>query len=145
MSNTNNNMQTQASSALHNAIMEASGKAIANSPSLTYYPKPKVVPDDDSSLKEKEINKNMTLILIQAGQYDNQRAVNVIEARENVGTQEVEAHYIYMSKIQEVTPDAADNSTPIFDVEPLEKQSDTNITPDSSNMSNNGEEANQDD
>ncbi|GJZ47011.1 hypothetical protein Tco_0600843 [Tanacetum coccineum] len=60
-------------------------------------------------------------------------------------------------QIQEVTPDAADNSELIFDVEPLQKQpesfndtylveqGDTNITSDSSDMSNNGEEDDQDD
>ncbi|GJV61937.1 hypothetical protein Tco_1468037 [Tanacetum coccineum] len=35
--------------------------------------------------------------------------------------QELEAHYMYMAQIQEVTPDNADNSGPIFDVEPLQK------------------------
>ncbi|GJY78025.1 hypothetical protein Tco_0483826 [Tanacetum coccineum] len=35
--------------------------------------------------------------------------------------QELEALYMYMAQIQEVTPDAADNSRPIFDVEPLQK------------------------
>ncbi|GJX07828.1 integrase, catalytic region, zinc finger, CCHC-type containing protein [Tanacetum coccineum] len=41
--------------------------------------------------------------------------------------QELEAHYLYMAHIQEVTPDAADNSGPIFDAEPLQKvQSDNN-------------------
>ncbi|GJR01198.1 retrovirus-related pol polyprotein from transposon TNT 1-94 [Tanacetum coccineum] len=35
--------------------------------------------------------------------------------------QELEAHYMYMAQIQEVTLDAADNSRPIFDVEPLQK------------------------
>ncbi|GJW07896.1 hypothetical protein Tco_1570319 [Tanacetum coccineum] len=35
--------------------------------------------------------------------------------------QELEAHYLYMVQIQEVTPDAADNFGPIFDVEPLQK------------------------
>ncbi|GJT21186.1 hypothetical protein Tco_0891123 [Tanacetum coccineum] len=34
--------------------------------------------------------------------------------------QKLEAHYMYMAQIQEVTPDAADNSGPIFDVEPLQ-------------------------
>ncbi|GJV63341.1 hypothetical protein Tco_1474169 [Tanacetum coccineum] len=92
----------------------------------------------------------------QTGQHDNQRAVNISEARENVGAQvvqetgiqcynckefrhvaresdwrdetddkpedqELEAHYMYMAKIQEVTPDDADNSGPIFDTEPLQK------------------------
>nr|GEY71304.1 hypothetical protein [Tanacetum cinerariifolium] len=37
--------------------------------------------------------------------------------------QELEAHYMYMAKLQEVTPDAAKNSGPIFDTEPLEKVS----------------------
>ncbi|GKB66470.1 hypothetical protein Tco_0927882 [Tanacetum coccineum] len=89
--------------------------------------------------------------------YDNQRAVNVAGARENVGTpvvqksgiqcynckeyghlnaeqadwkdntndesddQELEAHYMYMAKLQEVTPDQVDNSGPIFDDEPMHK------------------------
>ncbi|GJR84270.1 hypothetical protein Tco_0155055 [Tanacetum coccineum] len=35
--------------------------------------------------------------------------------------QELEAHYMYMAQIQEVTPDAIDNSRPIFDTEPLQK------------------------
>nr|GEY56290.1 hypothetical protein [Tanacetum cinerariifolium] len=37
--------------------------------------------------------------------------------------QELEAHYMYMSQIQEVTPDVADNSGPIFDSAPLQKVS----------------------
>ncbi|GJT21321.1 hypothetical protein Tco_0891258 [Tanacetum coccineum] len=67
--------------------------------------------------------------LALTGQYENQRAVNVVGARDNVGTQddtndepmELEAHYMYIAKIQEVIPDAADNYGPIFDTEPLEK------------------------
>nr|GEV83444.1 hypothetical protein [Tanacetum cinerariifolium]GEW21947.1 hypothetical protein [Tanacetum cinerariifolium] len=35
--------------------------------------------------------------------------------------QELEVHYMYMAHIQKVTPDAADNSRPIFDIEPLQK------------------------
>ncbi|GJS31768.1 retrovirus-related pol polyprotein from transposon TNT 1-94 [Tanacetum coccineum] len=75
--------------------------------------------------------------------YDNQRVANVAGARENVeeagvrlnaeqanwkddtddksDDQEIEAHYMYMAQIQEVTPDPVDNSGPIFDVEPLHK------------------------
>nr|GEU87852.1 hypothetical protein [Tanacetum cinerariifolium] len=41
------------------------------------------------------------------------------------GDQELEAHYIYMARIQEVSPDAAD-SGPIFDSEPLQKNDDDN-------------------
>ncbi|GJX30338.1 retrovirus-related pol polyprotein from transposon TNT 1-94 [Tanacetum coccineum] len=35
--------------------------------------------------------------------------------------QELEAHYMYMAQIQEVTPDAAGNSGPIFDTELMQK------------------------
>nr|GEW09372.1 hypothetical protein [Tanacetum cinerariifolium] len=65
--------------------------------------------------------------------YDNQRLGNVAWARENVEQadcrddtddesedQELEAHYMYMAQIQEVSPDAA-NSGPIFDTEPVQK------------------------
>ncbi|GJS89851.1 hypothetical protein Tco_0772487 [Tanacetum coccineum] len=87
--------------------------------------------------------------------YDNQRAVNVVGARENVAyhkekmllckqeeagvqlnaeqadwkddtddesdDQELEAHYMYMAQLQEVTPDQVDNSRRIFDDEPMHK------------------------
>ncbi|GJY20166.1 hypothetical protein Tco_0392732 [Tanacetum coccineum] len=35
--------------------------------------------------------------------------------------QKLEAHHLYMAQIQEVTPDAPNNSRPIFDSEPLQK------------------------
>nr|GEV23294.1 hypothetical protein [Tanacetum cinerariifolium] len=54
--------------------------------------------------------------------YDNHKSVNVVGVREIVGTQvELEAHYLYMAKIQEVTLDAADNSRLVFNPEPLQK------------------------
>ncbi|GJZ48339.1 hypothetical protein Tco_0602171, partial [Tanacetum coccineum] len=56
--------------------------------------------------------------------YDNQRAVNVAGARENV------AHYMYMAQLQEVTPDQVDNSGPSNDIY-LAEHGDTNITIDS--------------
>ncbi|GJW83359.1 retrovirus-related pol polyprotein from transposon TNT 1-94 [Tanacetum coccineum] len=72
--------------------------------------------------------------------------------------QELEAHYMYIAQIQEVTPDVADNYENIFDAEPehpkqpesvndiyLEEQGDSNITIDSLNMSTNGETVDQDD
>ncbi|GJV00340.1 hypothetical protein Tco_1329610 [Tanacetum coccineum] len=257
MSNTNTNLQTQTSNALHNAIMEAGGKDrppmlapgnyvqwksrikryIDTKPNneLIHYclkkppykfkwtektvpvsegidndiystvdtcpnacemwkaierlkQEPTMVAEDDEMSKDKEIDKLMALISLsfkkiykptnnnlrtssntsRANQdntprinrgtgYDNQRVVNVVGARENVGTQvvqqsgiqcynykeyghlnaeqadwrddtddepedkELEAYYMYMAQIQEVTPDAADNSGPIFDVEPLQK------------------------
>nr|GEY51012.1 hypothetical protein [Tanacetum cinerariifolium] len=40
--------------------------------------------------------------------------------------QELKAHYMHMEQIQEVTPDVADNSAPIFDAEPLQKVQNNN-------------------
>nr|GEU41684.1 hypothetical protein [Tanacetum cinerariifolium] len=51
--------------------------------------------------------------------YENQRIGNVAGARETVD-QELEAHYMYMAQLQEVSLDAPD-SGPIFDDEPLQK------------------------
>ncbi|GKA03641.1 gag-pol polyprotein [Tanacetum coccineum] len=100
-------------------------------------------------------NQDNTPRINRGTRYDNQRVVNVVGARENVGTPVVHHSGIqcYICKeyrhvarecqkpkrakdaayhkekmllckqeeIQEVTPDAADNSGPIFDVEPLQK------------------------
>nr|GEY65155.1 hypothetical protein [Tanacetum cinerariifolium] len=262
MSNTNNNLQTQTSNALHNAIMKERGKdrppmlapgidnniystvdacpnacemwkaierpqqaatrnrgkAIINSSPPTYNQKPEMVVENDALSKENKIDKLIGLISLsfkkiykptnnnfitssntsRANQddtlrikrgtgYDNQKAINVAGAKENLQAdwmdvtydepeaQELEAHYLYMAQIQEVTPDVVDNSGPIFVAEPLQKvqnnddnynvfandrehpeqpesvnviyldkHDDTNITTDSLDMRNNGEEADQD-
>ncbi|GKD32520.1 hypothetical protein Tco_1248029 [Tanacetum coccineum] len=71
--------------------------------------------------------------------------------------QELEAHYMYMTQIQEVTSDPVDNSRPIFDAEPLhkqpesvndiylEEQGDTNIIIDSLDICYDREQDDQDD
>nr|GEV93144.1 hypothetical protein [Tanacetum cinerariifolium] len=176
------------------------GKAIVNSSAPIYAQEPATVTEDDEMSKEKEIDKLMALISLsfkkiykptnnnlrtssntsRANQdnsprinrgtgYDNQRVVNVAGARENT---ELEAHYMYMAQIQEVTPDPVDNSGPIFDVEPshkvlnnnvfaienehpgqpesvndiyLEEQGDTNITIDSFDICYDREQDDQDD
>nr|GEX94259.1 integrase, catalytic region, zinc finger, CCHC-type, peptidase aspartic, catalytic [Tanacetum cinerariifolium] len=79
-------------------------------------------------------NQDNTPIINRGTRYDNQRAVKVARAKENVEQanwrddtnaepedQELEAHYLYMAQIQEVTLDATDNPGPIFDAEPLQK------------------------
>nr|GEW44251.1 hypothetical protein [Tanacetum cinerariifolium] len=96
------------------------GKEIVNSPPPIYDQEPSMVAGDDE---------------IGTG-YDNQRIGNVVGARETVEKadwrddtddesedQELKAHYMYMAQIQEVNPDAADDSGPIFDTEPLQKVS----------------------
>nr|GEW10871.1 hypothetical protein [Tanacetum cinerariifolium] len=95
------------------------GKAIVNSPTPIYDQEPSIVAEDDE---------------IGTG-YESQRLSNVAGARETVEQadwrddtddesedQELEAHYMYMAQIQEVSPDAADSGT-IFDTEPVQKVS----------------------
>ncbi|GJS18631.1 retrovirus-related pol polyprotein from transposon TNT 1-94 [Tanacetum coccineum] len=95
-----------------------------------------------TSSNTSRANQDNTPRINRGTRYGNQRVVNIDEARENVAReyqklkrekdaayhkekmllyQELEAHYLYMAQIQEVTPDTIDNSGPIFDVEPLQK------------------------
>ncbi|GJS86458.1 integrase, catalytic region, zinc finger, CCHC-type containing protein [Tanacetum coccineum] len=230
MSNTNNNLQTQTSNALHNVIMEAGGKdrtpmlAPDNDIYSTFDAYPNAcamckaierlkqgesinVQDFETNLYQefgkftsrdgeklklyysrfykmmnelkiyKPTNNNLgtssntsranqdnTPRINRGTGYDNQRVVNVVGARENVGTQVVQQFGIQCynckeyghvvsecqkpkwakdatyhkekillckqeeariqlsaEQIEEVTPDAVDNSRTIFDVEPLQK------------------------
>ncbi|GJV81625.1 retrovirus-related pol polyprotein from transposon TNT 1-94 [Tanacetum coccineum] len=111
-----------------------------------------------TSSNNSRANQDNTLRINRGTGYDNQRVVNVVGARDNVGTQVVQqsriqcynckeyghvarecqklkrakdaayhkdkmllSYYMCMAQIQEVTLDAADNSGPIFDAEPLQK------------------------
>nr|GEX76569.1 hypothetical protein [Tanacetum cinerariifolium] len=101
-----------------------------------------------TSSNTNRANQDNSLRINRNAGYENQRIGNVAGARETVGStvqeeariqlnadqadwrddtdddeledQELEAHYMYMAKLQEVSPDAAD-SGPIFDAEPLQK------------------------
>ncbi|GJS49019.1 gag-pol polyprotein [Tanacetum coccineum] len=140
-------------------------------------------------------HQDNTLRINKGTRYDNQRVVNVVGARENVGTQvvqqsgiqcynckeyghvarecqkpkwakdrddideepELEAHYLYMAQIQEVTPDAAAILDPSLILSPLQKQPESvndtypdeqdehNIIIDSLDMSHDRERDDQDD
>ncbi|GJU63927.1 hypothetical protein Tco_1245762 [Tanacetum coccineum] len=125
------------------------GKAIVNSSTPTYDQEPTIVADDDKMSKDKEIDKLIALISLSFKKiykptnnnlrtssntsrenqdntprinrgigYDNQRRDDTDDEPDD---QELEAHYMYMAQIQEVTPDAVDNFGPIFDAEPLQK------------------------
>nr|GEU59245.1 hypothetical protein [Tanacetum cinerariifolium] len=90
-----------------------------------------------TSSNTSRANQDNSLRINRGTGYDNQRIVNVARTRENVEQadwkddtddepedQELEAHYMYMAQLQELTLDAADNSRPIFDTEPLQKDDD---------------------
>nr|GFA29069.1 integrase, catalytic region, zinc finger, CCHC-type, peptidase aspartic, catalytic [Tanacetum cinerariifolium] len=111
------------------------GKAIVNSPQPIYDQEPSMIAEDDEMSKDNEIDKLMALISLSSIGYENQRIGNVAGARETVEQadwrddtddeseyQELEAHYMYMAQIREVSSDVAD-SGPIFDDEPLQKVS----------------------
>nr|GEZ06277.1 hypothetical protein [Tanacetum cinerariifolium] len=126
------------------------GKAIVNSPPPIYDQEPSMVAEDDEMSKDKKIDKLMALIFYRSRKSTNlptttfelhqtpveqiriilqglTEALGVIikadwrdDTDDELEDQELEVHYMYMAKIQEVSPDAAD-SGPIFDAEPLQK------------------------
>nr|GEY99659.1 hypothetical protein [Tanacetum cinerariifolium] len=126
------------STGLQQAATRNKGKAIVNSPQPIYDQEPSMVAEDDETSKDKEIDKLMALISLsinKSTRYENQRIGNVSRARETVvqadwkddtddesKDQELEAHYMYMAQLQEVSPDAAVFG-PIFDTEPMQKVS----------------------
>nr|GEZ83501.1 hypothetical protein [Tanacetum cinerariifolium] len=65
-------------------------KAIVNSSAPIYDQEPATVNEDDEMSKEKEIDKLVALVSLSGTGYENQRVVNVVGARENVGTQVVQ-------------------------------------------------------
>nr|GEY43024.1 hypothetical protein [Tanacetum cinerariifolium] len=165
MSNTNTNLQTQTSNALHNAIIEADGK---DRP-------PMLAPGIDNDIYSTVDACPNAIWACSKGMSETKmgKGCNLSQGEDAI---ELEAHYLYIAKIQEVTINAADNSGPIFNTKPLKKvqndnnnynvfandrehlenpefvndtyleeQGDTNITIDSLDMSTNGETVNQDD
>ncbi|GJV73567.1 retrovirus-related pol polyprotein from transposon TNT 1-94 [Tanacetum coccineum] len=139
------------------AVETRKKQLVTSSAPTSYDPETATVTEDEEC--QRKVLKNQ-----QRNWYDNQRAVNVAGARENVGTpvvqksgiqcynckeyghvsresdwkddftdeelhdQELEAHYMYMAQLQEVTPDLVDNSGPIFDDEPMNLKVDSYIT-----------------
>nr|GEV31171.1 hypothetical protein [Tanacetum cinerariifolium] len=77
------------------AVTMNRGKAIVNSPQPIYDQEPSMVAEDDETDDTDD---------------------------DELEDQELEAYYMYMAQLQEVSPDAAD-SRPIFDDEPLQKVS----------------------
>ncbi|GKA34645.1 retrovirus-related pol polyprotein from transposon TNT 1-94 [Tanacetum coccineum] len=141
------------------------GKAIFNSPPPTYDQEPTMVAGDDEMSKEKEIDKLMALISLSFKKI-YKPTNNNLRTSSNTSTagvdvrsvwnsrddtddepdeQELEAHYLYMAQIQEVTPDAADKLGPTKMLKRAKGQGGTNITIKSLDMSTNRETVDQDD
>ncbi|GJZ76363.1 hypothetical protein Tco_0641035 [Tanacetum coccineum] len=80
-----------------------------------------------TSSNTSKANQDNTLRINKGTEYDNQRTVNVVGAKENVEvTPDAtdNSGHIFDAELQEVTPNVADNSGPIFDAEPLKKERD---------------------
>nr|GEU82157.1 hypothetical protein [Tanacetum cinerariifolium] len=120
------------------------GKAIFNSP--IYDQKPSMVAEDDEMHVARECQKpkrvkdeayhkeNMLLsyhkekmLLCKQEEVGFQLNAEQADWRDDTDDesedQELEAHYMYMAQIQEVTPDVVTDSRTIFDTEPLQKVS----------------------
>ncbi|GKD70191.1 hypothetical protein Tco_1324281, partial [Tanacetum coccineum] len=67
------------------------------------------------------INKGTGNMVMYQGNLNAEQADWKDDTDDEFDDQELEAHYMYMAQIQEVSPDVADNSRPIFDDEPLHK------------------------
>nr|GFA95622.1 hypothetical protein [Tanacetum cinerariifolium] len=97
--------------------------------------------DDESDDQELEahymymakIQQDNSLRIHRNAGYKGQRSGSVARARDTIeqadwkddtddesDDQELEAHYMYMAKLQEAIPDSADNSGPIFDTDPMQ-------------------------
>nr|GEX86013.1 hypothetical protein [Tanacetum cinerariifolium] len=124
-----NHYKQNSSTRLQQVATRNRGKAIVNSPQPIYDQEPSMVDNDDETSKDNEIDKLMALISLSNDGYESQRIGNVVGAKETVeqadwkddtddesDDQELEAHYMYMAKVQEVSPDAIDYG-PIFDTE----------------------------
>nr|GFC83866.1 hypothetical protein [Tanacetum cinerariifolium] len=76
-----------------------------------------------TSSNTSRANQDNSLRIYRNARNEGQRSGTVAGARDTV---ELEAHYMYMAKLQQVSPDVAD-SGPIFDKEPEQKiQNDDN-------------------
>ncbi|GJT54254.1 hypothetical protein Tco_0989308 [Tanacetum coccineum] len=127
MSNSNTNLQTQSSNALHNAIKEAGSKDCP--PMLT--PVAGAREKVGNVRIQNEVNTQNSSTKSQ--QDATRNIVNVAKARENVETETGKGCNLSQGEdaivqvrgswnpIQEVTPDTVDTSGPIFDAEPLQK------------------------
>nr|GEX52322.1 hypothetical protein [Tanacetum cinerariifolium] len=109
------------------------GKEILNSPPLTYDQEPTMVVQQSKiqcyNCKEyRHVAKKCQkpkMLLCKQEEAGIQLSAKQVKWRDDIddepNDQELEACYLYMAKIQEVSSDAADNSGHIFDTKPLKK------------------------
>nr|GEV59518.1 copia protein [Tanacetum cinerariifolium] len=94
------------------------GKAIVNSSQPIYDQELSMVAEDDKTEKMLLCKQEEAGIQLNAEQADWRDNIDDDELED----QELEAHYMYMAQLQEVSP-YTDDSGPIFDTEPVQKVS----------------------
>nr|GEY23791.1 integrase, catalytic region, zinc finger, CCHC-type, peptidase aspartic, catalytic [Tanacetum cinerariifolium] len=95
------------------------GKAIVNSPLPIYDQEPTMVTEDDEMSNDKEIDKLMALISLSFKKL-YKPTNNNLELHQTP-VEQIKIIIQGLAEALEVNPDAADNSGPIFDSEPLQK------------------------
>nr|GFA70300.1 hypothetical protein [Tanacetum cinerariifolium] len=109
-------IQENSSTRTHQAATRHQGKVVVDSPQPIYDQEPSMVDDDEDTSKDKEIDKLMALISLSFKKIYKPTNNNL---RTSSNTK-LEAHYMYMAKLQQVSPNIVD-SGPIFDIEPEQK------------------------
>nr|GFD00930.1 hypothetical protein [Tanacetum cinerariifolium] len=128
---THPNHFNQNSSRTHQSATRKREKAVVNSPQLIYDQEPFMVDDDNEDTecqkpkraKDEAYHREKMLLCKQeeAGiQLNAEQADWRDDTDDESDDQELEAHYMYMAKLQQVSPDV-DDSGPIFDKEPEQK------------------------
>nr|GEV65773.1 retrovirus-related Pol polyprotein from transposon TNT 1-94 [Tanacetum cinerariifolium] len=110
------------STRLQQASTRNRGKAIVNSPPPIYDQEPSMVAEDDEMLSNVPgARENVGTTVVEAGIQLNVVQVDWRDDTDDESEdQELEANYMYMAQIQEVSPDAADSGL-ILDAELLQK------------------------
>ncbi|GJV60309.1 retrovirus-related pol polyprotein from transposon TNT 1-94 [Tanacetum coccineum] len=89
-------------------------------------------------VKDYAYHKEKMMMCKQAEQGVPLQADWLEDTDEEIDEQELEAHYSYMAKIQEVSPEESSSTG-----QPLEQKDDSNVTPDSSNICTNDNQVDQ--
>nr|GFC64072.1 hypothetical protein [Tanacetum cinerariifolium] len=126
-----NHFNQNSSTRTHQSATRKREKAVVNSPQPIYDQEPSIVDDDDEDTecqkpkraKDAAYHRENMLLCKQeeAGiQLNAEQADWRDDTDDESGNQELEAHYMFMAKLQQVSPDV-DDSGPIFDTEPEQK------------------------
>ncbi|GKD50870.1 uncharacterized mitochondrial protein-like protein [Tanacetum coccineum] len=139
---TNNNLRTSSNSRnkteVHTKVVQQTRIQCFNCKGYGHYAKECRKP---KRVKDYAYHKEKMMMCKQAEQgvpLQAEQADWLEDTDEEIDEQELEAHYSYMAKIQEVSPEESSSTG-----QPLEQKDDSNVTPDSSNICTNDNQVDQ--